>query len=208
MVASMRTVLVSFGVFLGAVAGACDSGGEDCDCAEVGCNAEMCTKTVFVLAAGVAADFGGVNGANQLCAQQAAAAKLPGTFYAWLSDSTGGPYDRFSKSEVPYVLADGTRIAEDWEGLRLNGPLTPIDMTAAGMRLADPDDTRVWSGSGPDGRAEDKNGASNFCSDWSRKVIEDFTYVGLLRERNNQDSWTLGEFPSCTGTGLLYCFQQ
>jgi hypothetical protein len=204
----MRTALFSFGVLLGAAAGACDGGGEDCDCAEVGCFADTCTKKVFVLAAAVSADFGGIAGADQLCAQQAAAAKLSGTFYAWLSDSSRGPFDRFSKSEVPYVLADGTKIAEDWEGLRVNGPLTPIDMSAAGMRLADADDTRVWTGTGPDGRSENFNGASNFCTGWTRKVIEDFTYVGLLRERDTADSWTQGEFPTCTGKGLLYCFQQ
>lgn len=205
----MRTaLLVSFGVLLGAAAGACGGDEVDCDCAEIGCYADTCTRTVFVLDAPIGADFGGVAGANQLCAQQAAAARLSGTFYAWVSDSASGPFDRFSKSEVPYVLADGTKIAEDWEGLRVSGPLTPIDMSAAGRRLAESDDTRVWTGTGPDGRSEDFNGASNFCTNWSRKVTGDFTYVGLLRERDEAKSWTQGEFPICTGTGLLYCFQQ
>lgn len=199
---------MSLGVLLGAAAAACGGDEVDCDCAEVGCFADMCTKTVFVLAAPVTADMGGVAGADQLCAQQALGAKLSGSFKAWLSDSTQGPFDRFSKSTVPYVLADGSQIAEDWEALRVNGPLAPIDMSAAGVRLADGDDTRVWSGTGPDGRNEDFNGASNFCSNWSRKVIDDFTYVGYLRERAKTESWTQGAFLSCTGTGLVYCFQQ
>lgn len=196
------------GLVLGAAAAACGEDEVDCDCAEVGCFADMCTKKVFVLAAPVTADMGGVAGADQLCAQQAAGAKLTGTYLAWLSDSSQGPFNRFSKSTVPYVLADGSQIAEDWEALRTNGPTAPIDMSAAGVRLADGDDTRVWSGSGPDGRSENFNGASNFCSNWSRKVIDDFTYVGYLRQRKDSVSWTQGAFLSCTGTGLVYCFQQ
>jgi hypothetical protein len=199
---------LSLGVLLGAAAAACGEDEVKCDCAEVGCFADVCTKTVFVLAAPVAADMGGVAGADQLCAQQAAGAKLAGTYYAWLSDSSQGPFDRFSKSTVPYVLPDGSTIAEDWEGLRQNGPLAPIDMSAAGVRLADGDDTRVWSGSGPDGRSEDFNGASNFCTNWSRKVMDDFTYVGYLRDRAKADAWTQGAFLPCTGVGLVYCFQQ
>jgi hypothetical protein len=196
------------GVLLGAAAAACGGDEVDCDCAEVGCFADMCTKTVFVLAAPVPADFGGLAGADQLCAQQAAGAKLSGTYYAWLSDSAQGPFDRFSKSTVPYVLPDGSPVAEDWDALRVSGPATPIDMNASGVRLEGDDDTRVWSGTGPDGRSEDFNGASNFCTNWSRKVMDDFTYVGYLRERDKEFAWTRAAFLPCTGTGLLYCVQQ
>jgi hypothetical protein len=204
----MRLVFLLLGALLGATTASCGEDGPDCDCAEAGCFADTCTKTAFVLAAPVPAKLGGLAGADMLCAQQAAAAGLPGSFRAWLSDANSGPFDRFSRATVPYVLPDGKPIADDWEDLRLMGPSLPIDMTAAGVTLDAANDARVWSGSGPDGRSEDFNGASNFCSGWSRSSIDDFTYVGKLRERGNKSDWTMGSFLPCTGDGLLYCFQQ
>lgn len=57
-------------------------------------------------------------------------------------------------------------------------------------------------------RRADFNGASNFCMNWSRNVTDDLTYVGYLRKRDKQFAWTRAAFLACTGTGLLYCFQQ
>ena len=196
-----------FGVCLGVVT----CGGEqapDCDCAEVGCFADMCTRTVFVTAEPVNAKFGGVAAADQLCAEQAAAAGLPGTFLAWLSVRSTHPRGRFSESTVPYTLPDGTQVAADWEALLADGPSAPIDMTAAGGRAGGPDDTRVWTGTDRDGRAESFNSASTYCMDWSRNVIEESVVVGFLRKRGKPGDWTLGNLVPCTGDGYLYCFQQ
>jgi hypothetical protein len=35
------------------------------------------------------------------------AAGLPGTYRAWISDITGSPSTRFTKSTIPYVRRDG-----------------------------------------------------------------------------------------------------
>ncbi len=204
----MRRVFLSLGVLLGAAAASCDGGESDCDCAEVGCFADMCTKTAFVLAESIPANFGGIAGADQLCAQQAAAAKLPGTYKAWLSDANTGPFDSFSKSTVPYVLPDGSEFASDWEALRERGPTKPIDITAAGAKLDLPEQTSVWTGTGTDGRSENFNGASKFCQGWTTNSIDDFAYVGYLSKHSEKKDWTQGAFPPCTGRGLLYCFQQ
>lgn len=202
----MRNVLLGLGL-VASVAVGCADETQDCDCAEIGCFADTCTKTVFVSAEPVAADFGGVAAADQLCAQQAAAAMLPGTYYAWLSDSTQSPFGRFSKSTVPYVLPDGTQVAADYAALR-SDPVGLIDMTAAGQTAAGADDAKVWTGSGIDGRADTFNNASNYCSDWSTNVIEDTVVIGLLRGRNKIDDWTSHRLVPCTGKGYLYCFQQ
>ena len=185
-----------------------DDEGPDCDCAEVGCFADMCTKTVFVTAEPVTAKFGGVAVADQMCAQQAAAAGLPGTYLAWLSVTGTQPRGRFSESTVPYALPDGTQVAADWDALLTDGPSAPIDMTAAGAKAAGADDTKVWTGTDREGRADTYNNASTFCMNWSRNVIEESVIVGFLRKRGKAGDWTLGNLTPCTGDGYLYCFQQ
>lgn len=57
----------------------------------------------------MSANLGGVGGADAICAAEAAAAGLEGTFLAWLSDATHSPKDRPPQSTGPYVLPDDTR---------------------------------------------------------------------------------------------------
>ncbi len=202
----MRSVIFGLGL-VAAVAVGCGDEGDDCDCAAAGCFADVCTKTVFVTAEPVAAKFGGVEAADQLCAQQAAAAQLPGVYLAWLSDGSHSPFQRFSKSTVPYVRTDGTQVATDFEALRSEPP-GPIDLSAAGQKVGGADDAKVWTGTGVDGRADTFNNASNYCSTWSRNVIDDSVIVGLLRTRAKAEDWTRAKLVPCTGDGYLYCFQQ
>jgi len=203
----MRNVLLGLGLVASVAVGCAGDDGDDCDCAEVGCFASMCTKTVFVTAEPVAAKFGGVEAADQLCAQQAAAAMLPGTYLAWLSDSARSPFGRFSRSTVPYVLPDGTQVAASYEALR-SDPTAAIDMTAAGQRSPGADNAKVWTGTGVDGRADTFNNASNYCSGWTRNIIDETALVGMLRERGKAGDWTRARLVPCTGEGYLYCFQQ
>jgi hypothetical protein len=205
----MRCVLLAV---LSLGVGACgDDGASDCACDAIGCFADGCTKTVFLSREAVPANFGGVAAADQTCAAEAAAAGLPGTFYAWLSDPTTSPFKRFSKSEVPYVLPDGTQVAADWAALTSTGTSATIsvfaDMTKA---PADEGDSaqQVWSGTSIDGRADTYNNASNYCSNWSRNVIEDSVLIGWVNKRNDAGDWTLADLVQCTGTGRVYCFQQ
>lgn len=202
----MRSVILGLGL-VAAIAVGCAGDEDDCDCAEIGCFADMCTKTVFVTAEPVAAKFGGIAAADQLCAQQAAAAMLPGTYYAWLSDGNQAPIDRFSQSTVPYVLPDGVQVAENFAALRTTPP-PPIDVNAAGQKVDGADNARVWTGTGVDGRADNYSNGSNYCTGWSRNVIEDFTVVGWLRERSTTQDWSRAKLVPCTGDGYLYCFQQ
>ena len=204
----MRSIsLLSLGLVAGVAAAACGDDGPDCDCAEVGCFADMCTKTVFISATPVPSDLGGITGADSLCAQQAAAAKLPGVFYAWLSDAQTSPFQRFSKSTVPYTLPDGTTFADDWDALT-RGPSLPLDVDASGHKVAGEPDAIVWTGTGPDGRPDTFDNAANSCSGWTRNVIEDFAVIGWLSKRTKASDWSRGFNAPCTGTGFVYCFQQ
>jgi len=207
----MRTLLLCLGLGASVAVAVAACGGEegvDCDCDAVGCFAAMCTKTAFVLAEPMSTDFGGVSAVDQMCAQQAAAAGLPGTYFAWLAQDSGGPADRFSQSTVPYTLPDGTMLAADWEVLTSTGPTSPIDMTAAGTKVEAADDDHVWTGTDRAGEANDFNTASNYCSGWSRNNIMDFVVVGFLRQRGKVGDWALGNLVPCTGQGYVYCFQQ
>jgi hypothetical protein len=205
----MRPLLIGLGLV---VATACGDDAEmACDCAAVGCSAEPCTKTVFVTRTEMAANFGGVTAADDLCAQEAANAGLAGTYFAWLSDATRSPFVRFSRATVPYVLPDGTAIAPDWDTLVDAGPSVPIAQHADASAVP-PDDgspAQVWTGTSIDGRADTYNNASNYCSNWTRNVLEESALVGWVYERVKPGlDWTRANLVPCTGSGYLYCFQQ
>lgn len=188
---------------------ACGDDEPDCDCAEVGCFAEMCTKTVFVTRSAIASNFGGVAAADAICAQEAATAGLAGTYYAWLSDKDRGPNTRFSLSTVPYVTPDGVQFAADWDGLSA-GPVGTISVFADGTPMP-PDDgapAQVWTGTTTDGYSDSFNNASNFCAGWTANVFENQTLVGWVHERIKPVDWTRANLVTCAGTGYLYCFQQ
>ncbi len=208
----MRTALLCLGLGVGAllaaVAACGDEDSVDCGCEEVGCSAPMCTKIAFVLSAAMPAKFGGLVAADQMCAQQASAAGLPGSYLAWLSDESTGPSDRFSKVTVPYTLPDGTMLADSWDALTSSGPTAPIDVNAAGVKVGGADDDPVWTGTNRAGESDSYNNASNFCSGWSRNVIEDSVLTGYLRKRGKMGDWTLGDLVPCTGNGWVYCMQQ
>lgn len=205
----MRTtiVLLSLG---GALAWACgDDGGPACDCAEAGCYASACTKTVFALSTTVPANIGGLAQADKLCQDAAGAAGLPGTFQAWLSDATASPFTRAGRSTVPYQRVDGVQIAASWDALVANGPSSPIDVDENGQKIADEAMSAVvWTNTGRDGRAEDYSTASRFCGDWTSSTPEDQAVVGWLTKRMQADDWTFAVVQPCTGAARLYCFQQ
>lgn len=211
----MRPVLLGVSLAattLAAAAAACgDDGGMVCDCAAVGCFADFCTKTVFVSSSALPANFGGVAAADMLCAQEAAAAGLEGTYLAWLSDSLTSPRARFSQSTVPYALPDGTQIAPDWNTLLGVGPSTTISQRADKTPVPPDEGTpkQVWTGTSIDGRAETYNNASNWCSNWTRNIIDESAVVGWVYQRIKPEvDWSFSNLVPCTGSGHIYCFQQ
>lgn len=205
----MRLPLLGLTLGLAANLLACgDDGGPDCDCAEVGCNADMCTKTVFLTRTAIPSNFGGLAAADALCAQEASAAGLPGTYYAWLSDKSQSPFTRFERATVPYTLPDGSQLAADYATLAAS--LAPINQLADGTPAPADDGLpqQVWTGTNIDGRGDNFNNASNFCGDWTDNAISNQTLIGWVHERAKDYDWTRANLVPCTGTGYLYCFQQ
>src|SRR5690242_2782849 len=74
-------------------------------------------KLVFVTSTLQTGNLGGLTGADMICQARAAAGGLRGIFKAWLSDTTASPSTRFTRSKKPYVLLDGTVIANNWADL-------------------------------------------------------------------------------------------
>ena len=73
---------------------------------------------IFVTSETFDGNLTGLAGADGHCQRLADAAGLGGTFQAWLSTSSASVNDRFiTKSTGPYVLTNGTVVANNWEDL-------------------------------------------------------------------------------------------
>jgi hypothetical protein len=160
---------------------------------------------IFVTSAAYDGNLGSISGANQKCQQEAAAAGLPGVYFAWISKQGGTtPIKRFIKSYVtPYVRTDGTIISYNWTYLTAN-PFNPlnaiINKDASGNLISDAD---VWSDTDYKG---DKITASTTatCNDWTLDQI-----TGPVGWTNRTDQyWTEADQKSCTELAHLYCFRQ
>jgi hypothetical protein len=105
---------------------------------DAGADVDAGSKIIFLSSALYAAgDLGGLSGADAKCRALAIAANLPDanlpdSYRAWLSTSTMWASSRLTRPTVPYVLVDGTRVADDWEALTGTATkplLHPINMT-------------------------------------------------------------------------------
>ncbi len=193
------------------------SNGEECDDGN-SLDDDRCSNScqtnprrVFTTSQFTTSDFGGLAGGDAFCQNLAEAAGLKGTYIAWLSDSTGSPSTRFIRSTVPYVLVDGTRVADDWDDLTDGVLQHPINLTE---NATTPPESynycfttrRVWSDTDITGTA---NSSSAHCSNWTGMDID-----GKGAKFANWDeegrSWSDGcQGNDCVaGRALLYCFEQ
>lgn len=114
----------------------CGACGNVCGASTPHCIQGACTdvKTVFITSVHVApGTLGGRSGADAHCQSLANAAGLSGTFMAWLSDASGSPSSLFTRSTDPYVLVDGTIVANNWADLTDRSLDNPIMLTETGQ---------------------------------------------------------------------------
>ena len=154
-------------------------------------------RLVFVTASTSDADLAGLLGADALCANEAADAGIEGDFKAWLSTVDTPVGRRLEQAEVPYVLVDGTRIANDWTDLTDGSLLAPINLDAAGQQRGGD----VWTGTLPSGESYDVDDCDGYMSNGGG--------MGLCgTTQSTGAAWSASQTPSC-GTPLrLFCFQQ
>ena len=170
-------------------------------------------RIVFTSSATFTGALGGLAGADNECQQLASAAGLPGTFKAWLSDATGSPSTRFAQAPVPYLLVDGTVVANDWTELTSGTIQHALDQSETGGPPGRDDSgnacmlpvgaTIVWTSTRSDGTAV----PGTDCSNWTSSLVNAPSQWG----RNDAASsfWsTYCSSGSCSWHAPLYCFQQ
>jgi hypothetical protein len=169
-------------------------------------------RKVFITSQLFGANLGGLDGADAKCQALADAADVKGVYRAWLSDTTGSPTTRFTRSTIPYRLVNGTTIANDWSDL-VNGSIAaPISVTETGG--APPASTSprcdandVFSNTTAAGTLQSTAGG---CTNW--------TGVGMTMQWGFSFSKSAGWSSVCVSTSSslcdgthkskLYCFRQ
>ena len=171
-------------------------------------------KTVFVTKARFISDMGGLVGADAKCQAEAddPASIVPsGTYLAWLSDGTDSPDTRFKKSSHPYLLSDGTKIAENYTDLTDGSILHAIDLDPTGVTFGY---HKYWTDTMPDGtrvQAFKANAQHNSCNAWNGTTVYwASTVVGMTHIKTG--GWTQNYASDCRDSGRgrhrLICFQQ
>lgn len=162
-------------------------------------------KTVFVTSVSFDSNLGGLKGADEKCQAQAEdpPSIVPsGTYLAWLSDGTDSPDTRFNKSSHPYVLPDGTKIADNYLDLTDGSIQNIINMdpfgTIVGQKL-------FWSSTNPDGTS-----AQEFVTcqtwTWNDPSIYAHAMVGITNKKSTL--WSMHARERCGKPYRLVCFQQ
>lgn len=164
---------------------------------DAGTDAGVSERRVFVTSTTQTASLGGIDGADALCASQAAAAGLSGEFNAWLSTVDSAVADRFVRSTQPYVLVDGTRIADDWDDLT-DGTLQAILNLDANGEARGGD---VWTGTLPSGLSFAETDCDGFTSGTVGAAL-----CGTTQSINA--GWTASQVPRCDTPLRLFCFEQ
>ena len=121
---------------------------------------------------------------------------LPGTYRAWLADENESPSTRFIKNPGPYVLINGTRIANNWTDLTDGSLLAPINITESG---GPPVGSPVWTGTLSSG-----NASTSTCTNWTSTSGN-----GVRGDSNATNAaWSNLLVTDCSIPRKLYCFQQ
>ena len=149
---------------------------------------------VFATSATHNGNLGGLAGADALCEAAAKAAKLGGTFKAWLSDSTTNASQRIA-AVGPWTLVDGTAA---FKGKSVTSfPVHDLDMDENGETGKK---GLVWTGTVLGG-----NASTETCNDWSSTGASGTSgYPHVIDDWNDDGS---GGSP-CNLGGRLYCFEQ
>jgi len=165
---------------------------------DAGADAGPAERRIFVTSAPQSANFGGLEGADSVCASEAAAAGIGGEFKAWLSTNELAAADRLVQSAVPYVLVDGTLVADDWADLTDGAIETRVNLDASGVERAGD----VWTGTLPSGLSYVGQGDCDGFTNGTDGVA----LCGSTQSINA--AWTASQLPGCSTRLRLYCIEQ
>lgn len=175
-------------------------------------------KRVFISSATFFADFGGPTQADTACQNMANAAGLPGIFRAWVSTPSNPVVGRFTQSTVPYVMVEGTVIANNWTDLTDGAVAHGIDRTEAGNLLPDtgismchgsPTCFQTFTGTMANGSAYT---GDDQCLDWTTRIFQNGSVLNTFSGGDSTmagSEWTLRASGfRCDYQARIYCFQQ
>ena len=161
-------------------------------------------KAVFVTSVSFNGNLGGLKGADDKCQVQAddPASIVPsGTYLAWISDGTDSPNTRFTKSSHPYLLPDGTKIAENYADLTDGSIQHFINMDPTGKTVGV---NPFWTGTNEDGTTAQQ---LQTCTGWMDPITNARGMVGSTGHTST--SWSSYQQSRCnTIPNRLVCFQQ
>lgn len=156
-------------------------------------------KVAFTTSTTTNGNIGGLAGADALCQTRAQAAGLPGTYRAWLSDSTISAAARFTQASIPYAYVNGTVIASNWADLTDGTIGSPFRITEFGVQVPG---NLPFTSTAPNG---DQQGPE-YCVNWTSTVGS----VWTGQSDQTGTAWTFAQNNSgnCNILHRLYCFQQ
>ena len=161
-------------------------------------------KTVFVTSERFNGNLGGLKGADDKCQVQAddPASIVPsGTYLAWLSDGTDSPNTRFTKSSHPYLLPDGTKIAENYTDLTDGSIQHFINIDPTGKIVVR---NYFWTGTNEDGTTVQ---SIRVCAGWMDPFVMARGMIGSTG--HTLTTWSSLSYGNCnTQLNRLACFQQ
>lgn len=159
-------------------------------------------KYVFVTSASYnSAGFGGLDGADQKCADLAAAANRTGSWKAWISDASQNAFDRVKGKGPWYTFDEQIAVAshDEFQGSSITKAINVDEKGKTGVS------ERVWTGTSGDA-------FSQSCSNWTQSYGFCFGVcaTGVVgNSGQNSSSWTKqGGTVACAGSARFYCFQQ
>jgi cysteine-rich repeat protein len=188
----------------------CDDGNMiDGDGCQANCTPTPPQKIIFVTSKTYNGNLGGLAGADAKCQDLAMAAKLPGTYMAWLSDATGSPSTRMMKFNGPYVLVNGTKVANNWTDLTDGMIIVAVTLTETGGAVPVGttncmDKKTAWSNTTPMGLQLNPQWS---CTNWTSAAQMGQSNWGRTTATTIQWSQYCNQ-GSCASMSPLYCVQQ
>lgn len=161
-------------------------------------------------------DLGGLSGADEICQARALAAGLDNhvNFVAWLSDGGTPAKSRIPEIEgKPFVMPDGTLVADDLADLLANGPRHGIyiDELGGNQQL----DPLAWTNTDGDG-TEYTTALLNHCLGWASAIPTHIALYGRglpppmdtwMTWKDNK-WWTSYDLQKCDKLFRLYCVEK
>ncbi len=161
-------------------------------------------RVVFATSGLYTADLGGLAGADMICQQHADAAGLPGSFAAFLSDSTTHAINRVPHAEYRRT-GDGARVVPS----KLELTTAMLDNAIANDENGVPITTDEIVRTGTEHAANRRQDADvGFCSDWTRATDESPGSAASAIVSADSYWWIWQTDRPCSVPQRLYCFER